>query len=109
VAYDEDLAQRVRAVLGGRDVGERRMFGGLAFLVGGSMAVAAGEGGLMVRVDPGEAEALLREPGVEQVVMGTRGPMRGWVRVQHRRLEDDRALETWVRRGVAAAAVAPKR
>lgn len=80
VAYDEELTERVRGelagLLPGECVDERRMFGGLAFLVGGSVAVS-GQGGLMVRVDPAEAEALLREPGVEQVVMGARGPDQG--------------------------------
>ena len=104
VAYDEDLEQRVRALLGGRDVSERRMFGGHAFLVGGSMCVAAGEGGLMVRVDPGEAEALLQQPGVEQVVMGSRAPMRGWVRVDSAALAQEQTLDAWVQRGVTAAA-----
>ena len=101
MAYDEDLADRVRALLDGAAT-ERRMFGGLAFLVDGSMCVATGADGLMVRVDPGDAPALLAQPGVEQVVMGARGPMTGWVRVATGAL-DDPALAVWVRRGVERA------
>ena len=111
VAYDEELAERVRGelagLLPGEDVDERRMFGGLAFLVGGSLAVAvSGQGGLMVRVDPAEAEALLREPGVEQVVMGARGPVRGWLRATPDAVGDGAALRTWLRRGAARARTA---
>ena len=102
MAYDEELADWVREVLTGEQVTEKRMFGGLAFLVGGAMAVAvSGAGGLMVRVDPAEVDALLARPGVEQVQMGSRSPMRGWVLVRDEALGDDAALAGWVRRGVA--------
>lgn len=110
VAYDDDLADRVRGVLAGERVTEKAMFGGLAFLTGGAMAVAvSGTGGLMVRVDPAEADALLRQPGVEQVQMGARSPMKGWVRVGPEGLADDEALAEWVRRGVAQAGAGPAR
>lgn len=103
MAYDEELADRVREALAGEQVTERRMFGGLAFLVRGAMAVAvSGAGGLMVRVDPSEAQVLLQQAGVEQVQMGGRAPLRGWVRVEAP--ADDTALAAWVRRGVAEAA-----
>ena len=108
MAYDEELAERVRGelagLLPGERVDERRMFGGLAFLVGGALAVAvAGRGGLMVRVDPAEADALLGEPEVEPVVMGTRRPVRGWVYATSAAVVDDTALRAWVGRGVARA------
>jgi TfoX/Sxy family transcriptional regulator of competence genes len=64
MAYDEDLANRIRELITGEpDVTEKRMFGGLAFLIGGNMSVAAsGQGGLMVRVDPDESDALVAKP-----------------------------------------------
>ena len=102
----EALAARVRALLAdgpdAADVDERRMFGGVAVLVGGRMAVAAsGHGGLMVRGTPEDAATWQAEPGVGPVVM--RGsPSRGWVLVDPDHL-DDEALETWVARGVARA------
>lgn len=110
MAYDADLAERLRplvaAAAGGRSVEEKRMFGGLAFLVAGSMTVAAsGRGGAMVRVDPAEREALLAQPGVDVVEMGGTREMRGWVRVRTDGL-DDGTLRAWVRRGVAAAEAA---
>ena len=108
MAYDRELAARVRSSLEGLDgVTERSMFGGLAFLVHGTMAVAASStGGIMVRVDPAEADALLELPGVAPMVM--RGsPMTGWLTVAAGAVEDDRGLRAWVDRGVAVA-LAPK-
>lgn len=102
MADDGELADRVRALLAGETVTERRMFGGLAFLLDGAMAVAAsGRGSLMVRVDPAQLAALVGEPGVEPVRMGSRGPMRGWLSVHGETLTDDRVLDLWVRRGLA--------
>lgn len=99
MAYDAKLAARVRAVLDLEpEVTERVMFGGLAFLVAGSMAVTANsKGALMVRVDPDDPAVADATP----VVMGTR-TMRGWVHVEAKALADDE-LATWVGRGVAAA------
>ncbi len=110
VAYDEDLADRIRAVLGGQPFAEKQMFGGLAFLVDGHLAVAAGgRGGLMLRVDPQDVEALLREPGTDVVQMGARGPMKGWLHVDGDAVRDAAALATWVRRAlVCTAALPPK-
>ena len=99
MAYDEEMADRVRAVLAGGVVTERRMFGGLAFLLGGRMGVAVSTRGVMVRVDPAELETLLQDPGVEQVEMGAR-TMSGWLRVPGEALDDDRVLQRWVQRGV---------
>ena len=107
MAYDEDLADRLRVHLSGVPVTEKRMFGGLAFLVGGNMAVAAsGQGGILVRVDPAETERLLDEPGAGEMDMG-RGPMKGWLRVTGDVLDDDAVLAAWVGRGVGYARSLP--
>jgi TfoX/Sxy family transcriptional regulator of competence genes len=107
VAYDEELADRIRDVLEGQPVVEKKMFGGLAFLIGGNMSVAAsGQGGLMVRVDPDETESLLAEPGAAEFEMGGRGAMKGWLRVSTDVL-DDETLQRWVDRGVAYARSLP--
>jgi TfoX/Sxy family transcriptional regulator of competence genes len=111
MAYDEDLASRIRELLADDDgVTEQRMFGGLAFLVGGNMAIgASGRGGLMVRVDPGESETLLAEPHAQPFEMRGRA-MRGWLRVDAEGVRTKRQLEPWVRRGVAyARSLPPKR
>jgi TfoX/Sxy family transcriptional regulator of competence genes len=111
MAYDEDLAERIRERLAGDpDVTEQRMFGGLAFLVGGNMAVAAsGQGGLMVRVDPEETEALVAEPHARPFEMRGR-EMRGWLRVDTEGVQTAPELERWIERGVAyARSLPPKR
>src|SRR4051812_46955462 len=108
MAYDEELADRIREALGRRSATEKKMFGGLAFLVGGNMSVAAsGQGGLLVRVDPAASETLLGEPGAEEFDMGGRGPMKGWLRVRPDVLDDDATLKAWVDRGVAYASSLP--
>jgi TfoX/Sxy family transcriptional regulator of competence genes len=108
MAYDEDLANRIRELLSGESsVTEKRMFGGLAFLVAGNMAVAAsGQGGLMVRVDPDEADKLLEKPNVEMMVMRGRA-MKGWLRVGTEAVRTKRQLEPWVKRGAAYARSLP--
>jgi hypothetical protein len=100
VPYDEGLAERLRELV--PDAVEKRMFGGLAFLVNGHMAVcASGRGGLMVRVDPAEAPALLARPGVSRMVMSGR-EMDGWLRVVGSPAADEVAdLPFWVDEGVA--------
>jgi len=111
VVYDEDLASRIRELIGGDpDVSEKAMFGGLAFLVAGNMSVAAsGQGGLLVRVDPAQADALVEEPHAEPFVMRGRA-MQGWLRVDAEGVLTTHLLEPWVRRGVAyARSLAPKR
>lgn len=102
MAYDEELARRIRErFLTERDVVERRMFGGLAFLLDGSMTVAAsGTGGLLARVDPDEGEALCRADGVAPTIMNRR-PMRGWLQVAPDVIETDEALDEWVARCIA--------
>lgn len=111
MAYDEDLASRIRELVAGEPgVDEKRMFGGLAFLVGGNMSVAAsGQGGLLVRVGPAQSDDLLDEPHVEPFVMRGRA-MRGWLRVEPDGVLSTSQLEPWVRRGVAfARSLPPKR
>ena len=99
MAQDEALADRVRALLAASDVTEKRMFGGLAFLLRGHMAVAVGgQGGLMVRVDPADSERLVRGTPAERMVMRGR-PMQGWLRLDTDELDDDAVLQEWVDRG----------
>ena len=104
MAYDEALADRLRDVLRGEEgVTEKRMFGGLAFLVDGHLAVSAsGRGGLLVRVEPDRTAALLEEAGVAPFEMRGR-PMTGWVHVQPAAVEGQDALERWVHLGVSCA------
>jgi TfoX/Sxy family transcriptional regulator of competence genes len=108
VAYDEDLANRIRELMAGeRGVSEQRMFGGLAFLVGGHMSVAASsKGGLMVRVAHEETEALAGRRHAGPFEMRGK-PMRGWLRVDAEGVRTKRQLEPWVRRGVAYARSLP--
>ena len=108
MAYDEDLAHRVRELTGGeRGVREKRMFGGLAFLIGGNMAVAvSGNGGLMVRVPPEDTEDLITRDHVDPVVMAGR-ETRGWVRVAADGVTTKRQLQSWVTRGVEYAKSLP--
>ncbi len=108
MAYDEDLADRIRELLGPqKGVEEKRMFGGLAFLINGNMAVAvSGRGGLMVRVPPDETEKLLARDHVEPMVMAGR-ETRGWLRVRSDGVKTKRQLQSWVTRGVAYASSLP--
>lgn len=108
MAYDEDLAGRIRELLGTqKGVEEKRMFGGLAFLINGNMSVAvSGRGGLMVRVPPVEADKLLAREHVEPMVMAGR-EIRGWLRVSVDGIKTKRQLEPWVRRGVDYAKTLP--
>src|SRR4051812_17007722 len=99
MSYDEALAARIRAQVVGEPVEEKKMFGGLAFLLGGHLAVAAsGKGGLMVRVEPAETAALLAEPGAGPMEMGGRGAMDGWLRVSADAVADEESLDRWVER-----------
>jgi TfoX/Sxy family transcriptional regulator of competence genes len=111
VAYDEDLANRIRELMSGEaGVTEKKMFGGLAFLIGGNMSVAAsGQGGLMVRVPPEQTEELVAKPHAKPMVMRGR-EMDGWLRVDDEGVRTKRQLEPWVKRGVACArSLPPKR
>jgi TfoX/Sxy family transcriptional regulator of competence genes len=104
MAYDEELAGRIRELLAGeRNVAEKAMFGGLAFLVGGNMAVAAsGQGGLLVRVDPAESESLIASTPARLMEMGGRR-MAGWLRLDSEHVRTKRQLAPWARRGVEFA------
>jgi TfoX/Sxy family transcriptional regulator of competence genes len=108
VAYDEDLANRIRELTAGEPgMTEQRMFGGLAFLIGGNMSVGvSGQGGLMVRVDPEDTDALAAKPHARPFEMRGRA-MRGWLRVDPEGVRTKRQLEPWVRRGVAYARSLP--
>ena len=108
MAYDEQLAERIRRLIGDEPgVIEKKMFGGLAFLIDGNMSVSAsGQGGLLLRVDPEQTDALLEEPHAEPFVMRGR-VMDGWLRVDAAGVGDDDELEPWVRRGVAYARTLP--
>jgi TfoX/Sxy family transcriptional regulator of competence genes len=104
MAYDEELADRIRSLVAGEDgVTEQKMFGGLAFLLNGNMAVAAsGQGGLLVRVDPEESARLVETTAAEEMVMRGRS-MAGWLRVD----PGDDELPQWVERGVSYARTLP--
>ncbi|MEE6138282.1 TfoX/Sxy family protein [Mycobacterium sp. 050128] len=108
MAYDLELANRIRELLARhRGVDEKSMFGGLAFLVGGNMAVAAsGKGGLMVRVPPEDTAKLLDRPHVSPMVMAGR-ETRGWLRVAAEGVKTKRQLASWVDRGVGYACSLP--
>jgi TfoX/Sxy family transcriptional regulator of competence genes len=108
MAYDEKLAERVRDLLVGEsDVTEKKMFGGLAFLIGGNMAVAAsGQGGLMVRVDPAKSASLMAKTNAGLVEMRGRA-MRGWLRVEIDDLRTKRQLAKWVNLGTLYARSVP--
>ena len=108
MAYDEALADRIRELVAKEtSLTEKKMFGGLAFLVGGNMAVAAsGQGGLLVRVDPAESATLVRTSGASVAVMRGR-EMPGWLRVEADDVETKDALATWVSRGVSFARSLP--
>jgi TfoX/Sxy family transcriptional regulator of competence genes len=110
VAYDERLAERIRELLDGQgDITEKKMFGGLAFLAGGNMAVAAsGQGGIMVRVDPAKSDTLVaRGPAYPAVMRGT--PMAGWLRVDGQDLATKPRLAKWVELGTAYARTLPRK
>jgi TfoX/Sxy family transcriptional regulator of competence genes len=107
MAYDEQLAARIRELVAGEDgVEEKSMFGGLAFLLNGNMAVAAsGQRGLLARVDPAESDELVETTPAEEMVMRGRS-MKGWLRVDSKDVEGDE-LDVWVDRGLAFARSLP--
>jgi TfoX/Sxy family transcriptional regulator of competence genes len=110
MAYDEDLADRIREIVLTDDgVTEQRMFGGLAFLVNGNLSVSAsGQGGLMLRVDPVESDELLGDPHARPFEMRGRA-MQGWLRVDAAGVQTKRQLERWVARGIAHARSLPSK
>ena len=110
MAYDEDLAYRIRELVAAeRGVEEKRMFGGLAFLINGNMSVAAsGQGGLLVRVPRDETDKLVARDHVKPMVMAGR-EARGWLRVTSEGVKTKRQLRSWVTRGVDYAKSLPSK
>lgn len=108
MAYDENLANEIRELVAcERGIEEKRMFGGLAFLVNGNMSVAvSGQGGLLVRVPKDDLDKMLRRDHVSPMVMGGRD-VRGWVRVDAAGVRTKRQLQGWVTRGVGYARSLP--
>jgi TfoX/Sxy family transcriptional regulator of competence genes len=108
MAYDVELADRVRErVRDEEGLTEKRMFGGLAFLINGNMAVSASsQGGLLLRVDPAQTEALVREPHARRFEMRGR-EMDGWLRIDADGVRSERELQRWIGRGVAYARSLP--
>lgn len=108
MAYDEETANRIRELVQGEDgLSEMRMFGGLAFLINGNMAVAAsGKGGLLLRCDPEQTEALIAKPHAARFEM--RGKeMDGWLRIDAPAIQSDAGLQRWVQVGVGYARSLP--
>jgi TfoX/Sxy family transcriptional regulator of competence genes len=110
MAYDEDLANRLREVLADEEaVTEKRMFGGLAFLLHGNMSVSASRsGGLLVRIDPAETDAALARPHVARMEMGGR-TMDGWITVAPEGLKTKRELAAWVKRSLTFVKTLPRK
>ena len=108
MGYDEDLADRIRALIGrSSNLTEKKMFGGLAFLIRGNMAIAAsGKGGILVRVDPDESDALVTETKARPLVMRDRA-MKGWLRVSGEHIGTKRELDKWVQRSMTFARSLP--
>jgi len=108
MAYDEALADRIRQLLVNEsDLTEKKMFGGLAFLIGGNMAVAAsGQGGVLVRVDPAQSDMLVATTNARLMEMRGRS-MQGWLRVDPQDLRTKRQLAKWVELGTAYASSLP--
>jgi TfoX/Sxy family transcriptional regulator of competence genes len=108
MAYDEELADRIRELIAGEShLAEKKMFGGLAFLVGGNMAVAAsGQGGVLVRVDPEESDKLVATTKARPMEMGGRS-MQGWLRVAPEHVRTKSQLAKWVRLGTTYARSLP--
>ena len=108
MAYDEELADRIRELVGTEsDLTEQKMFGGLAFLIRGNMAVAeSGQGGVLVRVDPAQSDTLVATTNARLMEMRGR-QMQGWLRVGAEDLRSERELATWVERGTTYARSLP--
>ena len=108
MAYDEDLANRLRELLADEDgVTEKKMFGGLAFLVRGNMSVSAsGKGGLLARIDPDDTDGALARPHVTRMEMAGRS-MDGWIRVAPEGVKTKRQLTSWVDRSLAFVRTLP--
>jgi TfoX/Sxy family transcriptional regulator of competence genes len=110
MAYDEALAERIRELVAGEhELTEKQMFGGLAFLIGGNMAVAAsGQGGLMVRVDPAMSDELVATTDARPMEMRGR-PMQGWLRVRSEDIQTRARLAEWITLGTTYARTLPSK
>ena len=109
MAFDEKLANRVRKQLGHQaGLTEKKMFGGLAFLIHGNMSVGIHGNELVVRIPPAETDAALQEPGARLFDITGR-PMKGWLLVGSAGIQEPKALTKWVRRGVDYASSLPKK
>lgn len=109
MAYDEDLASRVRKKLANRrDIVEKKMFGGVAFLLKGNMSVGIHGNELIVRIDPDETEAALKQPGV-RIFDITGRPMKGWLLVGGSAVLNSATLNKWITRGTGYAESLPKK
>jgi TfoX/Sxy family transcriptional regulator of competence genes len=108
MAYDEELGERLRAIVGGEGgLSEKKMFGGLAFLINGNMAVSASsKGGLLLRVDPSDTETLVTQPHAEPFEMRGR-EMAGWLRIAPEGVRSDEGLRHWVAIGTTYARSLP--
>ena len=108
--YSQAQAERVRGMLAGRPgIMEKEMFGGIAFLLGGNMCVGVHDEDLIVRVDPAQTDAFLREPGAKPFTLSGRGGSPGWLLVAPLGYRDKAALRTWIDRGVAYSSSLPKK
>jgi TfoX N-terminal domain len=110
MGYDTELADRIRMLIGAEPgLSEKKIFGGLAFLVSGNMAISAsGQGGALVRVDPADSSVLAETTAATLAVMGGR-EMQGWLRVSSDHLETDEQLTEWVNRAVSYARSLPRK
>jgi TfoX/Sxy family transcriptional regulator of competence genes len=107
LAYSEQLAERIRGALAKRErVTERKMFGGVAWMIDGNMAVGTAGDDLMVRLDPDDGDRALQEPGARLMEMGKR-TMRGFLAVDAQVIAEDAELERWIARGAAYAESLP--
>jgi TfoX/Sxy family transcriptional regulator of competence genes len=107
MAYSESLATRVRDTLGRkRNLVEKKMFGGVGFLLRGNMCVGIWKSSLIVRLDPEKYDDALAEPHAREFDITGR-PMRGWVLIDPEGLEEDRDLRAWIERGLEFVGTLP--
>jgi TfoX/Sxy family transcriptional regulator of competence genes len=106
MAYDLKLAERIRSELSGIPVVEKKMFGGVGFLLNGNMACGVNKNDLIVRVDPEKHSALLKKPHVRPFDLTGR-PMKGWLVVEADAVKTEKQLSTWVKEGVEFASTLP--
>ena len=109
MAYSESLALRIRQVLGlRRGIVERKLFGGIGFLLNGNMCVGIWKNSLIVRLDPNDSEAALKEPNVVPFDITGR-PMKGWLMVEPDGIETDKQLADWIRRSEEFVSTLPRK